>query len=134
MKQVRSSRLSQWFNNIAMAAFASLVLVNGTALAQNYKLGKPTDRRQMNLCRDQADILMVAQIFEFAGAKPGFTALSKAPSCYRAVLQVTPVEVTKTVTIGPGTELEYQLYFVAVRTDSGAQEYLVTTRQVQDTR
>ena len=125
--QIRSSTVA-W---LACAALGVTPVRIANAEPWSYALGEEKDRQQANFCRGAEAIEAVAGVFEELGARPGFAALSKSPDCELSIETFTPVRIVKQVTLAKGTPDEYVLSFVEVKTRSGKERFLVTSRGVE---
>ena len=112
-----------------------------------YTIGESRPAQQVNLCSSTGEARELANIFRKYGVRAGFSALSNAPACARAIVAVTPLAVVEQVRIAPDAADEYHVSFIAVRVDDdpgeapdagpgdepddgGSDAILVTTRSV----
>lgn len=96
----------------------------------HYTIDQARERQQANFCSSSASVEKIAGIFEGAGPRAGYSALSGSADCAIAVHTFTPRRVLRTVTISEDKPGEYVVRFVEVENAHGQIMYLVTTRDV----
>jgi hypothetical protein len=95
-----------------------------------YRVGESGPQRQANFCDSAEAAMEIADIFERFGPRTGFSALASAPECSTRIHAVTPKALLRQVRIELNDGGEYIVNFIQVRTGSGTQPVLVTTRQL----
>ncbi len=101
-----------------------------------YTLGEMRANQQGNFCATRGEVAEIANIFRKYGVRPGFSALSASPHCELRVDSFTPLEIVEEVdVVTKGSDHEYTISFIRVEIHGGGGDsFLITTREVRDTR
>lgn len=116
---------------LLMLAVAS-ALADGAEHPWHYSVGMQRSAQQGNFCVQEELALELARTFEQQGPRAGYAALDKAEDCTIRVQSFTPLRVVRRVPIKTGDGGQYTVKIVEIQTESGAREYLVTTREVRE--
>lgn len=127
----RRRSLGLWVPLLALA-WACVAPQRAHAEPWHYTIDQVRSNQQANFCLEEAEVMLIAEVFRRFGARPGYAALSQSPQCLTRVASFTPKAIVTRVTISKGKPGEYIVSFVEVLTSEGKVEYLVTTREVRE--